>query len=290
MPIRPGVSGASLNSLVNLSNRFGNGQDLGSFLPPGMDLGNQIAFRSLVIEVDLTRFHLESIGITLGTPRPWALNSDFQVNEVELELMLSNPADTEDREVRTAVQGLLQLGGTTQLRLHLSDKYPEQYRSLFSDSPSIGYYPKFLDAREVPAGQKGFRTLFTAFHHFRPEDAQQVLQDAVDKQCPIAIFEFTERTRERLKGMWKSPRLAYQITPKLRPKSRGRIFWTYVLPVIPMIYLWDGWVSHWRTYTVEELEGMALATGAENYRWDIGQIEVKGTSNKITYLIGIPGP
>ena len=50
-----------------------------------------------------------------------------------------------------------------------------------------------MSATAVPARLSGFRTMFTSFHHFKPEQAQAILADAVRNRCGIGIFEFTYR-------------------------------------------------------------------------------------------------
>jgi ubiquinone/menaquinone biosynthesis C-methylase UbiE len=51
----------------------------------------------------------------------------------------------------------------------------------FSDAP--------VDVLDVPEGMSGFRTLFSSFHHFRPDDARKILGDAVAKGEGIAVVE-----------------------------------------------------------------------------------------------------
>ncbi len=46
---------------------------------------------------------------------------------------------------------------------------------------------------KVPRELKGFRTMFTSFHHFPPEEARAILQNAVDAGEGIGIFEITRR-------------------------------------------------------------------------------------------------
>ena len=43
----------------------------------------------------------------------------------------------------------------------------------------------------MPDELGGFRTLFNAFHHFPPERARAILEDAVHKGQGIGVFEFT---------------------------------------------------------------------------------------------------
>lgn len=41
----------------------------------------------------------------------------------------------------------------------------------------------------VPPHLTGMRTLFEGFHHFKPEQAQAILQDAVGSRVSIGVFE-----------------------------------------------------------------------------------------------------
>src|SRR2546422_6427005 len=55
------------------------------------------------------------------------------------------------------------------------------YTTLFRSEP--------VDATQVPGDLHGFRTIFTAFHHFRPAQARAVVADAVAKGEGIGVFE-----------------------------------------------------------------------------------------------------
>ena len=69
------------------------------------------------------------------------------------------------------------------LQVWLTDKYPnlEAFRSVSASSDRhIHFYPEPVDATKVPAALKGLRTMFTSFHHFPPDDARAILQNAVD--------------------------------------------------------------------------------------------------------------
>ena len=78
----------------------------------------------------------------------------------------------------------------------LTDKYPNLKafgRSSRLTNQTISYRPQPVDATRVPGELCGFRTMFTAFHHFRPEQACAVLADAVRQRQGIGVFEATER-------------------------------------------------------------------------------------------------
>ncbi len=145
-----------------------------------------------------------------------------------------------------------------------------------------------VDATDVVSGLEGLRTLFTAFHHFPPREAERVLADAVRKGEGIAIFEYTERNL----WLWTVPSLLIPLlvavsTPFIRPFSWRRLLWTYVVPVVPLVAMWDGLVSNFRSYTPEELLDLASGAGGSGHRWQSGRVRSLGLS-RVTYLIGWP--
>ena len=76
----------------------------------------------------------------------------------------------------------------------LTDKYPNMEafgRSSRLTHEAISYHPQPVDATRVPGELQGFRTMFTAFHHFRPEQACAVLADTVRKRQGSGVFEAT---------------------------------------------------------------------------------------------------
>jgi hypothetical protein len=84
------------------------------------------------------------------------------------------------------------------LRICLSDKYPnlEAFEKAKAASAGrIGFYPQAVDATSVPREIKGIRTMFSTFHHFLPQQARAILQDAVDAREGIGLFEAARRSR-----------------------------------------------------------------------------------------------
>lgn len=120
----------------------------------------------------------------------------------------------------------------------LTDKYPnvEAIRQLNRMThQSISYQPQSVDATRVPEELKGFRTIFSAFHHFRPEQACAVLADAVHTRQGIAVFEGTQRSLLALLLMLLVPLMVLLMTPFIRPFRWSRLFWTYLIPLIPLV-------------------------------------------------------
>lgn len=167
----------------------------------------------------------------------------------------------------------------------LTDRFPNlESASQFANS--VTYHPRSVNALDVPEELHGFRTLFTAFHHFRPEAAKALLADAAAKQVPIALFEVTQRTPKYIAAMLFSPLAVMFLTPVIRPFSWARLFFTYLVPLIPLVVTWDGIVSCLRSYSVSELRTMTTGL-SQAYRWDVGEVKGKGPL-PLTYLFGQP--
>lgn len=175
-----------------------------------------------------------------------------------------------------------------ELKITLTDYYPNitAFEHTKSLADNFEYISSTLDARNVPVELTGLRTQFLSFHHFRPGDAAQILQNAVDTKNAIAIFEAQERSFSSILAMLFSPLTVLFITPFIRPFKTGRLIFTYLIPVIPLLILWDGIVSSIRTYSVKEMNELVKELKRkDNYHWKIGKL--KSGPSKILYLIGV---
>jgi hypothetical protein len=169
----------------------------------------------------------------------------------------------------------------------LSDRYPMAERpSVASEAGRVEWLPRPLDARDVPPALKGCRTLFTSFHHFDEANARRILQGAVEARAPIAVFEFTERTFARMWRLVCAPLVVWYDVWHMRPRKWSRLFWTYVLPVVPLLYTWDAIVSHLRTYSPRQMRD--LTAGLTGHEWEAGAIPWIGNEFRILYLVGLP--
>lgn len=174
----------------------------------------------------------------------------------------------------------------------LTDKYPH-VQALANVSTGAAEHIHFctdsIDARCVPPSLQGMRTMFTAFHHFPPEEARLILQNAVQQKVAIGIFEMTQRS---ITALLLTPILVIFTTlfntPRIKPLTLERLLWTYLVPIVPFVNTWDGIVSNLRTYTPHELFMLLHTIEHHSYDWEIGQIPITGLPTSITYLIGYP--
>jgi hypothetical protein len=175
------------------------------------------------------------------------------------------------------------------LHIWLTDKYPnlsaiENVRA--ASENQIAFYAGSVEAMKVPGELKGFRTMFTSFHHFSPEEARAILQNAVDARESIGIFETARRAPSTIGLVFAFALMLFVCTPWIRPFRWSRLLWTYLVPIIPLVLLFDGVVSCLRTYRPEELRDMVEQLRASEYQWEIGELLTGKVP--ITYLIGYP--
>ncbi len=175
------------------------------------------------------------------------------------------------------------------LRILLTDYYPnaEAFAYLAQQASNIEYLLEPVDARAVPSNLSGLRSQFLSLHHFRPHDARQILQNAVNSNQPIVIVEGQERSVTSFLAMFFSPITVLLATPFIRPFKWGRMLFTYLIPIVPLFVWWDGMVSCLRTYSVPEMEALiSELKGHEKFEWKIGR-EKSGPGVNL-YLAGLP--
>lgn len=175
--------------------------------------------------------------------------------------------------------------------LILSDLFPnvEAFEKLKKEHAGlVDYYSEKVNALRPPANAPRVRTLLNSLHHFRPNEVRTILQDVVDNADGIAVFEGTGRTwKNVITVLLLVPFLAaFMIAFLLRPFRFRNLLWGILIPVIPMTAVFDGLVSSFRTYTVEELKEFTAALGNGSFEWEIGTAYMSKTGLDATYLLG----
>ena len=116
---------------------------------------------------------------------------------------------------------------------------------------------------------------------------KKILQNAIDSQSAIGVFEAQERNIKSLIFMLLSPINVLLMTPFIKPFKIGRIIFTYLIPILPLLICWDGIVSVLRTYSTDELKKLISDLNRkDDYIWEIGK--VPSGPSKVIYLMGYP--
>lgn len=171
----------------------------------------------------------------------------------------------------------------------LTDKYPNT--NLFHSLETI--YPKkvmgkqeSLDATKMPATLTGMRTFFSSFHHFSPPMAVKILQDAVNNNAPIGIFESTQRHPMDFLRAMVSPLMMLFVIPFAKRLTWRKFLFTYIIPITPFTNMWDYIVSNLRTYSTDELHALIAKLDAPGYTWEVGKLWSEKAKCQVPYLVG----
>ena len=179
--------------------------------------------------------------------------------------------------------------------IKLTDKYPnpEAVQRWSEDSQQgIKYLVEPVDAMDVPPHLEGMRTLFEGFHHFKPDQAIRILEDAIEKKVAIGIFEASLKPPLGPLFLLIAPLMTFLsyllLTPFIKPRTISRFFWTYLVPIVPLATCWDGVISLLRVYSVEELMQLTDPLQSNDYIWESGQASTGTPLFVFTYLLGYP--
>lgn len=177
------------------------------------------------------------------------------------------------------------------LQLWLTDLYPNPLAGLELQRhypQQVSWWPEPVDALMPPEQLRGFYTLFTSGHHFRPEALSRILRQAVERGQGIALFEVSHRSLLALFLVLLAPLAVLLVSPFCRPVRLSYLFWVYLVPLVPLLALFDGVVSCLRSYKPGELRSIVAHLGESGYDWQVGEQPSHRGLPPLTYLIGIP--
>jgi len=85
--------------------------------------------------------------------------------------------------------------------------------------------------------------------------------------------------------------LLFAITPIYFWRSPGHLFFTYIIPIIPFVIVFDGYISSLRTRTPEEVQKLMKECGAKCDEWTVksGQEQHTFPTGYLTWIIGLKG-
>lgn len=179
-----------------------------------------------------------------------------------------------------------------EVTVQMTDKYinrPALEHACAQLPGALTYFPQPVDATAMPESLHGFRTVFSAFHHFPPSQARAILADAVRHGQGIGVFEFTQRSYLGLRRAAAILPFIFFWAARIRPFRWSRLLLTWLIPIMPLIVTFESLVSSLRTYTPDELRGLAKAADPENsYAWETGEIPAEKSTVPVTYLLGYP--
>ena len=175
------------------------------------------------------------------------------------------------------------------IKVTLSDFYPnlEAFEFVKNNNPEIDFIPEPVDALNYKLDENSLKTMFLSFHHFKPNDAKQILQNTINNKSVLLIAESQDRSLPSLLAMFFSPISLWLMTPMISPFSILRIIFTYLIPILPLFVWWDGIVSSLRTYSKSDLEELIKEVNeSDTYEWEMGETKSGPIINH--YLLTYP--
>ncbi len=174
--------------------------------------------------------------------------------------------------------------------------YPEMYKKFnIKRNDQISYIETAVDATNIATAPEGLKTMINSFHHMPPKKARAILESAQRTNQPLLIYEMGVNSIPLLIWWLLLPIsliiiiiMVLFMTPFVKPLTWRQIVFTYLIPIIPVCYAWDGQASLPRMYTLKDLDVLLEGLGSDNYTWEKGYAKKKNGKKQGTYLLGLP--
>ncbi|OZV70130.1 hypothetical protein [Winogradskyella aurantia] len=145
-----------------------------------------------------------------------------------------------------------------------------------------------VDSDAFEANETGLYVSVNSFHQFDEDKAKSILKKVASKQQPIAILEGNNDSLWQVFGMTVIVPLTVILTaPFVKPFRFERLFFTYLIPILPLVTFLDGFIALFKLYAPDDLDELTATIDVENYMWRSGKMD-NGRGGKIIYLIGHP--
>lgn len=163
--------------------------------------------------------------------------------------------------------------GRSPIPFLLTDLHPniDAWMRLASKSDNLSFLPQPVDATSPPVSviserslanypnsefhsdKRVFRLFCLAFHHFDDDMARRVLRSTLETSDAFAIIELQDRDLFSAILMFYDFFLVFLVTLFWFQHDFLQLIFTYLIPVIPFIMSFDGFISSLRTRKFEEV-------------------------------------
>lgn len=185
-----------------------------------------------------------------------------------------------------------------EIKLILSDYYPnpELVEKINSKKLSyLSYLDNSLDAKNLEKAPQGLKTMIASFHHMNPATAKEILLSAQRNEQGIIIYEIAKNNIPVLLWWILLPLslvilfvMTLFMTPFVKGLSIKQLFFTYIIPIIPIVYAWDGQASIMRTYTFDDIRSLLGKQENKDYIWEIAEAKKSNGKSAGYYVFGCP--
>ena len=130
------------------------------------------------------------------------------------------------------------------------------------DQP-IRYVPEPVDALTDNGEYSCPRIFINSFHHFDADQAKQIVRNCCDQKQDVLVLEYVRNTLLSFVSMIVGP-LTIMLTMPFVARRRDwptMMLFTYVVPLFPLMFFWDGLVSCRRSYSLRQIQDMVEDMG-----------------------------
>ncbi|KAL6875214.1 hypothetical protein J3F83DRAFT_552689 [Trichoderma novae-zelandiae] len=182
--------------------------------------------------------------------------------------------------IQRAINSQLSAQGKPPVDFVLTDLHPNvaAWEDVVGRDPRITYERESVDASNAPRhvverrdGKRVMRLFNLSFHHFDDALAKSILKDTVDTSHGFAIFELQDRSFADAVTVLMLGVAAMAMAPLLawKWKSPATLVFSWAIPVLPFVMVFDGLVSCLRTRTAGEIEALLRGCGADTSLWEM---------------------
>lgn len=175
----------------------------------------------------------------------------------------------------------------------ITDNLPEarlqHFKQLF---PDINVWGNFTRLSDVSKGEDGASKVAVSINHAHLlSDGELVsqLKRMTQDFDQIVIGEGNNKSIRQVIGMLLlSPLVACVCGPLVKPFKWSRLFFTYVIPLIPFTIAWDGMVALFKIRSPESIKALVEGEGQlqSEWTWESGKLP-NNRGGFIIYLRGV---
>jgi hypothetical protein len=145
-----------------------------------------------------------------------------------------------------------------------------------------------VELEKFSTHNKGMYTFINSFHQLDEKKATYYLTQIADSGNSVAVLEGNNDSLWQVVGMTIFVPLTVIISaPFVQPFRITRLIFTYLIPILPVITMLDGFLALFKLYNPNDLNELVSTIPVKNYTWKSGKAD-NGRGGKIIYLMGYP--
>ncbi|MBK9592722.1 MAG: hypothetical protein IPO32_14915 [Crocinitomicaceae bacterium] len=160
----------------------------------------------------------------------------------------------------------------------------ETVKDLISEKPEIINLP----IQQFNTSNSGLYLFVNSFHKLKPDVARNYLSEIAKSRNAVVVVEGNNDSLWQVVGMTVFVPLAVILSaPFVKPFRVTRLIFTYLIPVLPIVTMLDGFLALFKLYNPNDLNELVSEIPENNYTWKSAKAD-NGRGGKIMYLIGWP--